>query len=131
MIACLAPPITVVFIWGVLWPRGTAKASLVTLIVGSVLGALTFALDFGFDLITKDLGIPFMLQAWWLFVICSVVFVIVSLLTPPPTGDQMEMMYWKNPLKEIVFRKLTGVTDPRLIALLLAGIMSSIYITFA
>ncbi|MFH1300864.1 MAG: sodium:solute symporter, partial [Planctomycetota bacterium] len=108
MIACLAPPITVVFIWGVLWPRGTAKASLVTLIVGSVLGALTFALDFGFDLITKDLGIPFMLQAWWLFVICSVVFVIVSLLTPPPTGDQMEMMYWKNPLKEILFRKLTG-----------------------
>jgi len=131
MIACLAPPITVVFIWGVLWPRGTAKASLVTLIVGSVLGALTFALDFGFDLITKDLGIPFMLQAWWLFVICSVVFVIVSLLTPPPTGDQIEMMYWKNPLKEILFRKLSGVTDPRLIALLLAGIMSSIYITFA
>ncbi|WP_339733362.1 sodium:solute symporter [uncultured Gimesia sp.] len=131
MIACLAPPITVVFIWGVLWKRGTAKASLVTLIVGSILGALTFALDFGFGMITNDLGIPFMLQAWWLFVICSVVFVVVSLLTPPPTADQIEMMCWKNPLKEIVFHKLTGVTDPRLIALLLAGIMSSIYITFA
>lgn len=131
MIACLAPPITVVFIWGVLWKRGTAKASLVTLIVGSLLGGLTFALDFGFKFITNDLGIPFMLQAWWLFVICSVVFVVVSLLTPPPTDDQIEMMCWKNPLKEIVFKKLSGVTDPRLIALLLAGIMSSIYLTFA
>jgi len=131
MIACLAPPITVVFIWGVLWKRGTAKASLVTLIVGSLLGGLTFALDFGFGLITRNMGIPFMLQAWWLFVICSVVFVVVSLLTPPPTDDQIEMMCWKNPLKEIVFKKLSGVTDPRLIALLLAGIMSSIYLTFA
>ncbi len=131
MIACLAPPITVVFIWGVLWPRGTAKASLVTLIMGSMLGGLTFALDFGFGLITNDLGIPFMLQAWWLFVICSVIFVAVSLLTPPPTNDQIEMMCWKHPLKEIVFRKLSGVTDPRLIALLLALIMSGIYITFA
>lgn len=131
MIACLAPPITVVFIWGVLWPRGTAKASLVTLIMGSVLGALTFALDFGFGLITTDLGIPFMLQAWWLFVICSVIFVMVSLLTPLPTNDQIEMMCWKHPLKEILFSKLSKVTDPRLIALLLALIMSCIYITFA
>lgn len=131
MIACLAPPITVVFIWGVLWPRGTAKASLLTLIMGSVLGALTFALDFGFGLITTDFGIPFMLQAWWLFVICSVIFVVVSLLTPPPTNDQIEMMSWKHPLKEILFSKLSKVTDPRLIALLLALIMSCIYITFA
>lgn len=131
MIACLAPPITVVFIWGVLWPRGTAKASLVTLIMGSVLGALTFALDFGFGLITTDLGIPFMLQAWWLFVICSVIFVVVSLFTPPPTNGQIEMMCWKHPLKEILFSKLSKVTDPRLIALLLALIMSCIYITFA
>ncbi|QDT98655.1 sodium:solute symporter [Gimesia aquarii] len=131
MIACLAPPITVVFIWGVLWPRGTAKASLVTLIAGSVLGGLTFALDFGFGLITNELGIPFMLQAWWLFVICSVIFVAVSLMTPPPANDQIEMMCWKHPLKEIIFRKLSGVTDPRLIALLLAIIMSCVYITFA
>lgn len=131
MIACLAPPITVVFVWGVLWPRGTAKASLVTLITGSVLGGLTFALDFGFGLITSDLGIPFMLQAWWLFVICSVIFVAVSLMTPPPENDQIEMMCWKHPLKEIIFRRLSGVTDPRLIALLLTLIMSCIYITFA
>lgn len=131
MIACLAPPITVVFIWGVLWTRGTAKASLVTLIVGAILGGITFTLDFGFGLITNNLGIPFMLQAWWLFVICSVIFVTVSLLTPPPTDDQIEMMCWKHPLKEILFKKLTKLTDPRLIALLLAMIMSCIYITFA
>ena len=28
MIACLAPPITAVFLWGVFWPRGTGRASL-------------------------------------------------------------------------------------------------------
>lgn len=131
MIACLAPPITAVFIWGILWKRGTAQASLATLIIGSLLGGLTFVLDFGFEMITKDLGVPFLLQAWWLFVICSVVFVAVSLLTPPPSEEQIRMMCWQNPLKEIVFKPLSGITDPRLIAILLAGIMSGIYWTFA
>jgi len=49
--------------------------------------AVVFVLDFpafGFGWITGSLGIPFMLQAWWLFVICCVIFVGVSMLTPAP-----------------------------------------------
>jgi len=50
--------------------------------------AVVFVLDFpafGFGWITGSLGIPFMLQAWWLFVICCVIFVGVSMLTPAPS----------------------------------------------
>ena len=61
--ADLAPPITVVFLWGVLWRRGTKQASLYTLISGFALGAIAFILDlpaFGTEkIITHRWGIPF------------------------------------------------------------------------
>lgn len=99
MISVLAPPISTVFLWGILWKRGTAAASLATLSIGFMLGAIVFVVDFpavsgllfGNDadgdpiqLVSGALGIPFMMQAWWLFVICSIIFVAVSLATPPP-----------------------------------------------
>ena len=41
----LAPPITVVFLWGVFWRRGTKEAAIVTLILGFVLGFIVFLVD--------------------------------------------------------------------------------------
>src|SRR6202167_1588266 len=90
----LAPSITTVFLFGIFWRRGTQQASVVTLVGGILMGAAAFVLDlpvFGTaKLITDGLGIGFMMQAWWMFCICSVVFVIVSLLTPPPTPKQID-----------------------------------------
>src|SRR4029077_17296641 len=43
--ADLAPPITAVFLFGVFWRRGTKEASIVTLIVGFLIGAASFILD--------------------------------------------------------------------------------------
>ena len=145
MISVLAPPISTVFIWGIFWRRGTAQASLVTLIVGFALGALVFLVDFpamsqftlGDDaqgepiqLVTKLLGIPFMLQAWWLFVICSVVYVVTSLLTPAPDAKLVEQYCWGNPMKALFAEPLCGASDPRVLSLLLAITMAGLYYTF-
>ena len=43
--ADLAPPITTVFLFGVFWRRGTKEASIITLITGFLIGALSFVLD--------------------------------------------------------------------------------------
>jgi len=134
MIACLAPPITAVFVLGVFWPRGTHQAALATLVGGFALGIVTFVADFpafGFEMITKQWGVPFMLQAWWLFVICSVVFVAVSLLTPRPRPSQIEGLCWRNPVAAIAADRLSGLTDPRLLAVLLAVLMILLYWCFA
>ena len=84
----LAPPITTVFVLGVFWKRGTKQAALTTLIFGFTLGAIAFSIDlpmFGdTKIITDAWGIHFMMQAWWLFCICTAVFVAVSLITPKP-----------------------------------------------
>jgi len=146
MISVLAPPVSTVFVWGVFWKRGTARASLVTLVVGFCLGAAVFVVDFpavsgllfGLEtsgdpvqLITGKLGIPFMLQAWWLFVICSAVFVVVSLLTPAPDPRQVERYCWSHPLAAITEKKITTLLDPRLLTVLLILVMAICYFIFA
>ena len=129
--AHLAPPITTVFLWGVFWRRGTKQAALTTLIAGFLLGAISFLVDLPVigqeKVITDGWGIPFMMQAWWMFCLCSVIFFVVSLLTPPPDPAKIEGLTWKNPLQVISQGKITGLLDPRVIAVLLLLIMVVLY----
>lgn len=146
MISVLAPPISVVFIWGVFWRRATSTASLVTLVFGFVLGGCVFVLDFpavseyllGVDsdgnarqLLTGTLGIPFLFQAGILFGLCSIVLVVVSLLTPRPDPERVEKYCWKNPVAVIVEKPIAGVLDPRILAVLLVISMVICYWIFA
>ena len=130
----IAPPITAVFLFGVFWRRGTKEASLATLIFGFSLGAVCFLLDlpaFGSEkLITTGLGIPFLMQAWWSFCLCSIVFVAVSLLTPPPAPEKVEGLTWEHPLEVILHAKKTGAPDPRTVAAVLTAVMVALYWIF-
>jgi len=127
----LAPPITTVFLWGVFWKRGTKQAALTTLITGFSLGALAFLFDMpviGHEkLLTHRLGIPFLMQAWWMFCLCSLIFVVVSLLTPRPDPSQVEAMTWRNPLQVIAGGRIKGFSDPRLWAGVLLAIVAVLY----
>ena len=134
MIACLAPPITAVFLFGVFWRRGTQQASLVTLLGGFLLGATVFVLDFpafGFQLVTEGLGIPFMLQAFYLFAVCGTIFVGVSLVTPRPRPEQTKDLCWDNPLAVVLAKpQRGGLRDPRLLASVLVVLMIVLYALF-
>jgi SSS family solute:Na+ symporter len=127
----LAPPITTVFLWGVFWKRATKQAALTTLITGFSLGALAFLFDLpviGHEkLLTHKLGIPFLMQAWWMFCLCSLIFVFVSLLTPRPDPRQVEAMTWKNPLQVIAGGRIKNLSDPRLWAGVLLAVMAVLY----
>ena len=129
--ANLAPPVTTVFIFGVFWRRGTKQASLATLVFGFTLGAIAFAIDlplFGNEkIITTGWGIPFMMQAWWLFVICSILYVIVSLMTPKPDLKNIEGLTWDNPIHVITKGKISGLSDPRILAGGLFFLMAVLY----
>ncbi|MCZ6566036.1 MAG: sodium/solute symporter, partial [Gammaproteobacteria bacterium] len=130
--AHLAPPVSTVFLLGVFWRRGTKEAALTTLIFGFSLGAIAFAVDLPLigdtKLITNGWGIPFMMQAWWSFCICAFVYVIVSLMTPKPDAKNLDGLTWEHPLQVIRHGKLTGLTDPRVLAGLLFGLMIILYI---
>jgi SSS family solute:Na+ symporter len=146
MISVLAPPISTVFIWGIFWRRGTAQASAATLISGFLLGVLVFCLDFPavsvfflgknaagepIQLLTQTFGIPFMMQAWWLFCICSCVFVGVSLGTPKPSEACVRKYCWANPLAVLTEKPLEGLGDVRILAVVLILVMAICYVIFA
>ena len=132
--AALAPAITAVFLWGVFWKRGTSQAAIATLVCGFLMGAAAFILDFkdanGHKLITDSWGIPFMLQAFWMTVICSVIFYVVSKRTPPPPEEKVAGLTWDNPMRALTRRWVGAGTDPRHLAVVLCVVIASLYVLF-
>ena len=80
--------------------------------------------------ITDGLGIPFMMQAWWLFCINVVIYYVVSYLTPKPDPQVIAECTWKSPVAVITEGKLKGFTDPRILAGILLLVMVILYIIF-
>ena len=132
----IAPPIATVLVWGVFWRRGTAQAGTFTLLFGFLAGFVVFLFDMGFPLLggvqyisdpVQGLGIPFLMQAWWYFCILSVVYVVISLMTPPPKAEQIDGLTWESPLAFLRPSEIRGIQDPRLLAGLLFGFLALMY----
>ena len=132
--ADLAPPITTVFLWGIFWRRGTHQAALATLIFGFTMGVAAFVVDLPLigdeKLLTVGYGIPFMLQAFYGTVICSIVFVVVSYMTPPPPREKLEGLTWEHPFQVVSHAWSKEGVDPRTVAIWLIGVMVVLYYFF-
>jgi len=132
--SAIAPPVAVVFLYGVFSKRGTYKAAMVTLIAGLGLGITAFCFDFapisGKMFLTQELQIPFMMQAWWLFVICSVIYFVVSVFTTSAPRASLEKYTWENPMAVLTTGKSEGLKDPRWWALILIFVLIVLYIIF-
>ena len=80
IIAFFAPPMSSVFLIGVLWRRATSKAAFFTLVFGSIL-----SLSVGYCQISNfpnaDFWPHYMLLSFYLFVFLSIIMIIVSLFT--------------------------------------------------
>ena len=133
--AAIAPPVAVVLLFGVFSKRGTKEASIITLISGLILGVIIFCIDFepvsGYMYLTKGLHLPFMMQAWWLFVTCTIIYFSVSYLTPRPSPDVIEKYTWENPLAVLIRDKFLGIKDPRLWVLVLVLTLITLYTIFS
>jgi SSS family solute:Na+ symporter len=116
--AAIAPPVAVVFLFGVFSKRGTKLAGFITLISGLVLGIVAFCIDFepisGYMYLTKGLHLPFMMQAWWLFVICTIIYFSVSYLSPRPSQEVIDNYTWDSPIAVIMKDEFKGFKDVRL-----------------
>ena len=102
LLAVISPPITAVFVWGLFWKRGNSQGALATFIGGLLLGVTVFLVDFpafgDVKIITDIWGISFMMQAWWLFVGSSIIYMVTSLLTPEPDYKKIESCTMNAPL---------------------------------
>lgn len=132
--SAIAPPVAVVFLFGVFSKRGTSQASFITLILGLLLGVTAFCIDFepisGYMYLTKGLHIPFMMQAWWLFVICTVIYFTVSYYTPKSSKEVIDNYTWETPYS-VIKGKITKISDVRILALLLLLTLVVLYLIFS
>jgi SSS family solute:Na+ symporter len=126
-----APGITTVFLWGVFWPRGNRQGAMAALLFNVVVGILYLVVDIPLigneQLVAKRLGVPFMQVGWYLFVMSSVIYFSVSLLTPAPNRSQIENLCWTRPLDALRGKMQGTLTDPRVMAAILFAIMGVLY----
>jgi SSS family solute:Na+ symporter len=102
LISYVAPPITAVFLFGVFWKRASGKAALITMVGGSLLGAVVFYLDW-----TKLYAGDFMLTAFFLFVACSVIMIAASYAFPEKLKEDAVALVWED-WREPLRRNVNG-----------------------
>jgi SSS family solute:Na+ symporter len=128
LISYIAPPITTVFLWGVFWKRASGTAATVTLLAGSALGFTVFLLDWNKD--TTGWSVPFLMAAFYLFVICSVILFVVSLIRQPHHPEESAKLVWAHPLEAVKSPGWPGLADYRVVATVLFLTMLTLYWIF-
>jgi len=89
--AYISPPIAAVFLVGIFWRRVNSQGAITALLAGFVLGMARLVLELnraalGDGMLGWYAGINFLHFAILLFVLCTLVLVVVSLVTPPPAA---------------------------------------------
>jgi len=96
--AYISPPIAACFVLGILWPRLNGAGAITSLLTGFVLGAARFILELadraGSSHFTSPLArwfidMNFLHYAIFMFVVCSVVLIGVSLTAPAPERKRL------------------------------------------
>src|SRR3989454_5981940 len=89
--AYISPPISACFILGILWPRLNGSGAIASLLVGFVLGASRFVLEvldktaqYKSGAIRWLVDMNFLHYAILMFVVCTLVLVVVSMMYPAP-----------------------------------------------
>jgi SSS family solute:Na+ symporter len=135
-ICYIAPPITVVFVAGVFWKKATSKASVLTLVIGSLIGLLIFVFDFAGGLKAFKADYPafeflnFMVISFILSMICTIVLVLVSIANPEPLTEEKSKLIWKSFLEPLREKGWSGIGNYKMLSSVLALTMIVLYVIF-
>jgi len=94
--AYISPPIAACFIFGILWPRLNGQGAISSLLVGFVLGAVRFVAEvldktrhYDSPSLRWLIDMNFLHYAIFMFVICSIVLIGVSMMYPAPERKKL------------------------------------------
>lgn len=125
MFSIVVPPIVVIFLVGVFYKRGNGHGSFAALVGGTLLGVLLFVLS------VKGLwDLHYTLNVGLCILFSALLFVVVSMATPPPTKEQIERFTYR---KELIGEGMEGqpwYLDYRFHSALLVFIMAYILYLF-
>jgi SSS family solute:Na+ symporter len=135
MITYIAPPMTCVFLFGIFWRRASSDAAVATLTVGTACGAAVlllqqFKVAWWTSAVTR-LRLDFLLIGVALFVICSIVMVVVSLLRPHQHTAKSAALVWNSPWEPLQAPGWPGFGNYKFLTSLLLGSLATIYYLFS
>jgi len=96
--AYISPPISACFILGILWPRLNGSGAIASLLTGFVMGATRFVLEiadrasggrFDSSVVRWLIDMNFLHYAIFMFIVCALVLIAVSLMTPAPDRKRL------------------------------------------
>lgn len=93
--AYIAPPITAVFLLGIFYKRINSKGAMATLLMGLIVAFIRLTLELGRDLFDEGSflyffgNVNFLTFAAWFFLFSVVLCIVVSLVTPAPSEQQI------------------------------------------
>ncbi len=129
VICYIAPPITAVFVWGIFLKRASSAGALITLWAGAAMGVVVFLLDWFKEY--TGWNVPFMMMAFYLFILCSAILIVISYIFPHQHTNESEALVWKNPMEALRGPAWGGIGNYKTLAVILLITMSILYWTFA
>ena len=128
LVSCVAPSISVVFLFGVFWRRASGKAAFTTLWVGSILGLTVFLLDWFKEY--THWNIPSLLSSFYLFCLCSAVLIVVSLFRPHEHSEESEKLVWKSLSDSLSDKGWRGIGNYKVLSVVLFVTIIVLYAIF-
>ena len=121
VLAYIAPPVVAAFVIGLFWKRANGAGAFWSFMLGAVFAIVKFTVGDSIfaslketfprlilendvkemvngveEIVGVEYYIHFLHIAFILFVFCSIVLVVVSLLTAPPAAEKVEAMTWRK-----------------------------------
>jgi solute:Na+ symporter, SSS family len=135
--AYIAPPITAVFLLGIFHKRINSKGAMATLLVGLIVAFSRLGLELGKNSFDRDgflyfIGnVNFLTFAAWFFLFSIVLCIVVSLVTPPPSEEQIKGLTYNSvsDLQKTENRKSYNMWDV-VFSLLVIAIVAYVMISF-
>ena len=135
--AYIAPPIAAVFLLGVLTPRLNGKGALAALWTGFVLGFARLVLELDKSRLGQGSAlywyadINFLHFAAMLFVLCSLILIVVSLMSAPPPPERVADLTVKTVAPSAAVEVAPGERTLEIgLSVLLAATIGALWIVF-
>lgn len=104
VISYTAPPAVATFVLGLFWKRASATGSIVSLLFGFVFAIVMLSLNIYVGTLPEGVeaeglvktltDLHFLLMAFYMWLSCMAVHVVVSIMTPPPSEEQVKGFTW-------------------------------------
>jgi SSS family solute:Na+ symporter len=131
----VAPPITSVFVLGLLWRRASSAGAMAALVTGFAGGLARLVLELSHARLAPGLvhdlvSMNFLHFAIVLFAACTAVHVVVSLLTPAPSVDHLRGLTFGGSAAATVEPRSPHFALTAALSLLLLGTVAGVWVYF-